>query len=360
MSPKLVHWMLSAIVSEPQDNLREMYSQTLCRTLPANISRAIDALEIQRLFSLLGASIEPQEQSLNYLRPNRNTHDPYSTAVLGHLISVVETLSSTLQHFSAQAKSTFASFVCRMALDSTLMSDLGVSLIVEDTISRLLDIPLDEASTTNFLIDLHEELYTSIQDANLQARLLRHILPTSDCSSRFRVRLAHSFLLQAFPSPNDFAEIAIDLKVFTKHLDNPRYDILHNKKIASPADREKNFDYSALTSWAILLDVAVDNGIGLLKKIDSQLPVKTSPSFNVEVDALADKVKAIAASIRDTGASHMKRTEAKGALDVLYFRLIYAVRTKPRPRKVMFGEALAEAEKERGKAFMGRFLGNTN
>ena len=78
--------------------------------------------------------------------------------------------------------------------------------------------------------------------------------------------------------------------------------------------------------------------------------------FDAQVDALADAVKALAARIVDTGASHMARTEAKEALQALHARLAYGVRTRPKPRKSIFaGEDEAE-ERRDGAERMQRFL----
>ena len=45
--------------------------------------------------------------------------------------------------------------------------------------------------------------------------------------------------------------------------------------------------------------------------------------------------------IIDTSASHMKRTEAKEILEAFHSRLLFAVRTKPPPKKKVFGDEVA-------------------
>lgn len=346
--------MLSAIASEPDDQLREMFTKLVHSLSPATLAKAIDPLEIKRLFSLIGASLDSQGSS-DLLRPNRSIRDPYPDPDWRYLISVVETLVGLSRHLFVQARSILAAYSCRMALDSILMSDPQVSLTVEDAISRLLNVPIAQSSTADFLIDLHESLYTTIQDPSLQAQLLKHILPTSDCAASFRVRLAHSFLLQAFPPIDDFTNTAIDLDNLTKHLDHPRYDIVRHMKVSHSNSKGDDYDYSSLASWATILDIAVDDGVGTFIKPRSHPSTKSEAStFNTQVDNLADKIKAISTSIRDTGASHMKRTEAKSALDMLYFRLIHAVRTKPRPRRVMFGQMQKERETARSASFMAK------
>ncbi len=58
--------------------------------------------------------------------------------------------------------------------------------------------------------------------------------------------------------------------------------------------------------------------------------------FNKSIDELANQIKSMFTRISDTGASHMTRTEAKEVLNRVYYRLVYSVRTKPRPKKNLF------------------------
>lgn len=85
-------------------------------------------------------------------------------------------------------------------------------------------------------------------------------------------------------------------------------------------------------------------------------------TYNESIDSLASRVKAIVASITDGGATHMKRNEAKEALEVLYYRLLYGVRSKPPQKKSVFGSTGGgegwddKADRERSSALMQNFL----
>ena len=59
-------------------------------------------------------------------------------------------------------------------------------------------------------------------------------------------------------------------------------------------------------------------------------------------------------SIVDTGASHMTRTEAKDVLEAFHARLVYAVRTKQKPKVMLFGDASVELQA--GGNLMKQFL----
>ncbi len=43
--------------------------------------------------------------------------------------------------------------------------------------------------------------------------------------------------------------------------------------------------------------------------------------------------------IIDTGASHMRRTEAKEILEAFHSRLLYAVRTRRKPKTMLVGDS---------------------
>ena len=60
-------------------------------------------------------------------------------------------------------------------------------------------------------------------------------------------------------------------------------------------------------------------------------------------------------AMADSGASHLKRAEAKEKFEALYYRLIYAVRTRPRPKMDIFGDSAVDDLVKSGD-FMQEFL----
>jgi hypothetical protein len=82
-----------------------------------------------------------------------------------------------------------------------------------------------------------------------------------------------------------------------------------------------------------VLDCAI--GCGTLADPTAMSP-KAEAKFNRRVDTLANRIKAIFSSIHDSGASHLKRTEAKENLQAVHSRLIFSVRTKERPKRSWF------------------------
>jgi len=117
---------------------------------------------------------------------------------------------------------------------------------------------------------------------------------------------------------------------------------------------DPRFDFCELAALISILDVAIDS----VTNRDGFTDRKAETQFNQDVDMLADRIKAIFTSIQDSGASHLKRTEAKEGLQALHYRLIYGVRTKPRPKKAWFesSEAGDQDGLKKSEAVMNKFL----
>lgn len=122
---------------------------------------------------------------------------------------------------------------------------------------------------------------------------------------------------------------------------------------------KEDIDYSELAASVAILDIGLGNGDppSCIAAIQSQ------DEFNQEVDRLAKTVKGRFIRIRDSGASHMLRTEAKDVLEALHCRLTYAVRTRQKPKANPFIDPGFEASQlaESGafmKAFLAKRRGN--
>ncbi|KAK1083201.1 hypothetical protein LTR48_006447 [Friedmanniomyces endolithicus] len=78
-------------------------------------------------------------------------------------------------------------------------------------------------------------------------------------------------------------------------------------------------------------------------------------AFNSHVDALVAQLKFMASRVRNSGAAHMTRMEAKEALERLFVRAEWGVRTRGRGRREVFGGGGGEGE-EVGRGQGVRFL----
>lgn len=115
----------------------------------------------------------------------------------------------------------------------------------------------------------------------------------------------------------------VNLDSISHRLTTPKFAIQRNKEI----------DYTELAASISILNVGVGSGdpplTGINEKIES--------AFNDQVDELSRGIKVISTNIIDNGASQLKKTEAKEVLESFNFRLMYAVRIKPKPKTDLFG-----------------------
>ena len=234
-----------------------------------------------------------------------------------------------------------------MTLDARLMGHGSVSARVEKLLQNLLHFPDDNAARAS-LHRIGLNLFSTISDSHLQAMLLNHIMPYHYCAP-FRVNLATAFLLKDASALENPLNDAVDLEQLSTHLTHTRFCIeTHRAK-----RKVQNFDYAELRALTTVLDVAIDSG----RSVSRFASHDAEKSFNAQVDVLADRIKTIFTAIEDRGASHMRRTEAKEGLEALYYRVVFSVRTRPPPKKAVFGGSESEWDGiERSEALMDKFL----
>ena len=135
-----------------------------------------------------------------------------------------------------------------------------------------------------------------------------------------------------------YTEDWIDLRSMADRLRSPQFAI------------NNATDYADLAASIGILSIAIDSG--------NPPPPGSSKedeiAFNSDVDILALKIRAMFTQIIDTSASQMKRTEAKEILEGFHARLWYAIRTKPPPKKSIFGDSHVKPLQERMEAFVVR------
>jgi hypothetical protein len=227
--------------------------------------------------------------------------------------------------------------------DENARSDIKLQSLIESTMRII----LESSTTENEYQTISREttrqiLHASSISRHLLCRAIATLPATSLRQHHIRRKLALHILLDAPPDEEiDPASPSTGVRLLLKLKKHPSFHV------------SESTDYTTLHSLADLLDIAIDAGFSdfaFLSKVEevkseahptlfSHTTTPQSPaelSFNAQVDSLVAQLRVICSKIRDAGTSHLKRTEAKSALERLVVRLECAVRTKPKPRKGAF------------------------
>ncbi|KAB8253642.1 hypothetical protein BDV32DRAFT_155964 [Aspergillus pseudonomiae] len=327
---ELVMWMLNSIPSEPRDTLRNAYCRAFKNTTAERIQSLVRPESIDAMFQMMGAN----QKALTFsevIVPDAVPKNSSLRAAPRHhaaLLSILNLLRGAADLFSDETREHILSILFRLSLDISLTRDPMVCSELERTITAVLE-SISEETADKLVYRVCTSAYETIKDPVFQSRLLTHILPTSSWIAMLRCRLAVAFLTKD-PSPlTEEPDVMVYVKRIIDVLKDKRFDVKRYKSKGQP-----EYDYGELMATTNVLNIAIDSGWSGVDFSSKD----AEREFNSEVDVLADRIKRIFTSIEDSGASHLKRTLAKEALEALHYRIIYSVRTKPRPKKSIFGE----------------------
>lgn len=346
---EVVTWTFHSIFEETRDDLRKSYLRVVKAASPRWTSTNLTSSLIEETFCRSGAD-STKVTCANDIDPGPQVPTDHGGTRKTRLLSTIEVLLKVSTDMASEALSKFVKLLMRLAIDTHLMSDSHLCAAVEDAVSRILG-HIEEGVSVPVANCILEDIGLCVKDPFLQMQVLKHILPTSSAAASVRIQLANLFLQSAKKEDATVADALspdINLPQLTAHLHDPRYDVSH------PCRQVTGFDYSTLSSLVYIFDTALANG-----GRPPNFPDDSSErDFNHKVDILAERVKSIITSIADTGASHMRRTEAKETLNALQVRLLYAVRTRPRPKKSVFGGRDGAEYRAEGKSagMMQQFL----
>lgn len=182
------------------------------------------------------------------------------------------------------------------------------------------------------------KVYNTIDDAALRLQMLQIIPAWSSRLLLLRQRLALAFLFQDSSYIIRQPSTLVTLKSITRRLQGPQFKI------------KKGTDFGELAALVGILSIGLDCG----DPPSSPASKDEHIAFNKDVDSLSSKINSMFNDIIDTGASHIKRTEAKEVLEGFQRRLEYSIRTKPKPKRLVFGGAEVIPLQENLKAWVGQ------
>ncbi|KAI4283810.1 MAG: hypothetical protein L6R38_001926 [Xanthoria sp. 2 TBL-2021] len=212
----------------------------------------------------------------------------------------------------------------RLLLDREIVIDHNLLHMIQDIMSKVIDRieGNGDEEVGGFLIN-------HVTD---KANAARRNLPSSSTQQsllRRRLALAFFFYDPAYLSKD--RQTLLDMKTITRYLRQPRFVV------------NSETDYPGLAAAVSILATGLDNGDP--PRVDASKEANTA--FNDDLDMLARRIKVMFTQIVDTGASHMRRTEAKEVLESFHSCLVFAVRTKQKPKGMMWEDDIG-TEKQKG------------
>ncbi|KAJ0424274.1 hypothetical protein BJY00DRAFT_259106 [Aspergillus carlsbadensis] len=330
LSDELVRWIFYSIPSEPRESLRHAYCGAIKRTTAERLKRLVQPEDIDTLFWHMSARPQALALSDPIMPDTHPQSDPPESQPQQHtaLLSVLDIFREAADLFSSDTRDRILDILLRLPLDSSLIRHSIICNKLERTITAVLESVPDE-DADNLATRICKIVSTTLKDAELQSRLLEHIVPTNNWIATLRRRLALIFLTNDPHAELQPANGDSQAKCITNILRDPRFNVKRHKRKGLP-----EYDYGKLRAVTTFLNIIIDSGWSETKFSDEDAEYE----FNREVDLLAERVKKIFTAIEDSGASHLRRTLAKEALESLHYRIVYSVRSKPRPKKVLFGQ----------------------
>ncbi|KAF7174256.1 hypothetical protein CNMCM6106_008460 [Aspergillus hiratsukae] len=313
---ELISWIFHSVPSEPRESLRHAYCRLFKHATAERIKSLLRPDDINMLFQRLGASpkaLDISEAVIPEPAP-QNSHSRETPQHQACLLSVLELLRGAAELFADDTREHLLNILFRLALDISLTSNATVCSDLEKTITAVME-SISDDTADSLLHRVCTSAYNTFKDSVFQSRLLKHILPTSSRIAALRCRLALAFLTSDPARLTETPDVMSDLNMIINLLKDQRFNIKLYKGKGNP-----EYDYGELSAVTALLNFAIDSGWSALA-----FPTREAEKqFNVDVDRLADRVKKIFVSIQDSGASHLKRTLAKEALETLHYRIVYS------------------------------------
>ncbi|CAO1598871.1 hypothetical protein XANCAGTX0491_002625 [Xanthoria calcicola] len=323
----LLAWLLNAACCEERNDLRFSYCQTL-RSLDYQIAHCLTTGGFNQVLERLGA----RSDALDFDKPatpsaSMSKSSPASTQRLRYILDMYLATSSSM---SPPLRKYTMAILSRLLLDRETFIDHNLLHMIQDIMSRVID-RIEGNNGDEEMTNILTIIYHSVQDPGLQLQLLRNLPSSNTQQSLLRRRLALAFFSHDPAYLSKDRQMPIDMKALTGYLRQPRF-VVNNET-----------DYPGLAAAVAILAIGLDNG----DPPPGDASKEAITAFNNDLDMLAQRIKGMFTQIVDTGASHMRRTEAKEVLESFHSCLVFAVRTRQKPKGMMWEDSIG-TEKQKG------------
>ncbi|KAK5175102.1 uncharacterized protein LTR77_000239 [Saxophila tyrrhenica] len=353
-------WIIEQLPHEPRQDLCEAYVEVL-RVL--STSKSLDQRVSPRLTTFHELAHLEASHTSNTSMPKMDP-EPASTPLpdtgtlpgLRHVLHALRYVHARRHDHCAPVAAVLSELIPAL-IDVRVTKDTSLCEDVADTVECIVEAFSDKPSFEILCKRVHKACAEQTQlSPLLHCRAIAAMPARSKQSHHLRRMLAlHHVTDKRSP------------EAYTLDLSSPQWVdiILSRLKTAPEFAISESSDYALLSALISVLDIAIDAGFSDFSfrqhRTRTSKPIntfaKTSPwakaeaEFNAQVDALVAKLRSISSRIRDAGTTHLRRTEAKGAIDWLVLRLEFCVRTKPKPKGGVFGGGMGGQ-----REFLSRFL----
>lgn len=320
---ELLAWILEATCLEQREDLRDAYVHVLNQA-SSQMTDLLSKSRLDSLFRKIGAceaavqprvTIEPRIILPKDLGSNKQRPD---------LLALLTVIRGSALAMRTGPRVHAVSLLCRLLLDRSITENGLLLASIESTLTALLSALNDRSPFPGSQNRILSNLFGAITHPPFRVQLLRNLPPYSAEWLFLRRHLALAWLFNDDATYLNCAEYSsVPISRICDLLGTAHFHL------------NNSTDYALLTSTFQILDIAIDSA-------DRPSPAALTPdierAFNADIDRLAARIKGMFMQIVDSGASDMRRTEAKEVLEGLQSRLLYSVRTRPPQKKNIFGE----------------------
>lgn len=336
-------WLENQLINETREDLCDAYVEVLVSSMTQfhgdSASKTLSLLDYGLRLRTYSSSSRVDD-----LRAQRPVISHCDTALksLRRILRLIQLICAVKQ-FKASSASTLYVELMLLNIDEHVRHDSNLQAAVQDTAEGLLAAIHDDdiRDVTGMVISSFYQ--KDMLNKSMQCRAVAAMSSLLPRGHEVRRSLALHVFVNRPPEKDRHPEIDVESaswpEMIIKCLRTGPEFIIH-----------ESTDYSLLHNFVSILDIAIDSGFSV-KADGTNATTKEEQAFNTQIDALISPLKIICSRIRDSGASHLRRIEAKGALERLIARLEYNVRTRPKSRKGFFG-----AVGEEQRAFLSGFL----
>ena len=348
---QIYEWIEGEVLYEESTDLCEAYTEVL----QACASR-MPSFKLGDVFSGLHYFYQTIEDSEGDKKQNQASIPDGPPPGLRYVFRIVQQFC-TVPAILANSVATLIVHLAAAGADEYVKGDAALLNELHDTIESVLDADPKEDCFEAICEHVHQAFFAlDYLSEQLRCRIIAALPATSERTHHLR-RLLTLHLVAGFTRGRDY------------HNDpnSPEWvEIVTGRLMSAPEfNISQTTNYSLFDSLIEILDIAFDAGFSNLPlqsshpaprkttlHLSNQTTVPTAEStFNSQIDTITQQLRLMSSRIRGSGTSHLRRTEAKSSLERLIMRLEHSVRTRPKPRKGIFGGATSEQ-----RAFLSGFL----